>query len=65
MNKEVKTILKIAQMFSLPYGRESTVNTALGGSTYSGLKLVCFSLCKKINCYETQQLILGIGNAIW
>jgi hypothetical protein len=37
---------------------------ALGGSTYSGKKLVR-SIAKKISCYETQQLILEIGNAIW
>jgi hypothetical protein len=24
-----------------------------------------FSLQKKFSCYETQQLILGTGNAIW
>ncbi len=24
-----------------------------------------FSLHKKISCYDTQQLMLGIGNAIW
>ncbi len=28
-------------------GRESTVNRALGGSTYPGKKLVHSSLCKK------------------
>ncbi len=45
-------------------GKESTVNRALGGSTYPGQKLVRSSLRKK-NYYETQQLILGTGTAIW
>jgi hypothetical protein len=47
-------------------GKESTVNRALGGSTYPGKKLVRSSLCKKkFSYYETQQLILGTGTAIW
>jgi hypothetical protein len=47
-------------------GKESTVNIALGGSTYPGEKLVRTSLCKIFfSYYETQQLILGTGTAIW
>jgi len=46
-------------------GKESPVNRALGGSTYPGSKLVRSSLCKFFSCYETQQLILGTGIAIW
>ncbi len=44
---------------SVNNGKESTVNRALG------YKLVRSSLCKKISCYEKQQLILGTGTAIW
>ncbi len=44
-------------------GKESTVNRAQGGSIYPSQKLVRSSLCKKICCYETQQLILW--TAIW
>jgi hypothetical protein len=48
----------------LTNGRESAVNRVLDGSTLSLLKIVPTSLCKKISCYEKQQLILGIGDAI-
>ncbi len=34
----------------LTNGRESVVNRALDGSTYPGLNLLPFSLCKKICC---------------
>jgi hypothetical protein len=46
-------------------GKESTINRALGGSTFRLKVSVFFSLQNLFSCYETQQLILGTGTAIW
>ncbi len=56
--------MKIIIFKRLHNERESAVNRGLDGSIYPGEKLVPSYHCKKIGCSETQQLILGIGNAI-
>jgi hypothetical protein len=62
------TTLSIITLNTTINGKESTINTkqSTRWQHLSRLKASAFfSLQKKFSCYETQQLILGTGTAIW